>query len=129
MIIKKVTPLFTGVVVTAKKLVQDKRTEGGLILTNQMEGTINTFQTVIAVGRMCQDIKPGDIVKCNFKRYIRTKHVPGSIDPDTSVQHDNYSMFYEIPTVEINGEEYLFIQNNDIEYIAEVETDDGGLLQ
>lgn len=128
MIIKEVKPLFTGVVTTAKKLIQDRTTEGGLILTNQMEGTLNTFQTVVAVGTTVQGIKPGDVVKCNFKRYIRQKHVPGSIDND-NIQHDNFSFYYEIPTVDINGVEHLLIQNNDIEYVAIVETDDGGLLQ
>lgn len=128
MIIKEVKPLFTGVVTTAKKFVQDNKTEGGLFIANQIKGTLNTFQTVVAVGTTVQGVKPGDIVKCNFKRYIKQKHVPGSIDNDNTM-HDNYSYFYEIPTVDINGVEHLLIQNNDIEYVAIVETDDGGLLQ
>ena len=129
--IKKIRPLFTGVVTTARRYVGEIKTGGGLILdTTRMEGDLNYYQTVIAVGDMCKDIKEGDVVTLNFKRYAKAKHVPGAIDDATNTQMDKYSMTYEIPMVMINGQECLFMQNNDIEYIVEeYETDEGGLLQ
>ena len=127
--IKKVRPLFTGVVTTARKYVGETTTAGGLIVdTTKMEGTLNNYQIVTAVGTMVKDLKEGDIVKINYKRYAKAKHLPGAIEDN--IQSDNMSVVYEIPMINIAGEEYLFIQNNDIEYVVEdYELDEGGLLQ
>ena len=127
--IKKVRPLFTGVVTTARKYVGETTTAGGLIVdTTKMEGTLNNYQIVTAVGTMVKDLKEGDIVKINYKRYAKAKHLPGAIEDN--IQSDNMSVVYEIPMINISGEEYLFIQNNDIEYVVEdYELDEGGLLQ
>ena len=127
--IKKVRPLFTGVVTTARKYVGETTTAGGLIVdTTKMEGTLNNYQIVTAVGTMVKDLKEGDIVKINYKRYAKAKHIPGAIEDN--IQSDNMSVVYEIPMINIAGEEYLFIQNNDIEYVVEdYALDEGGLLQ
>ena len=125
--IKKVRPLFTGIVTTANKYVGDMKTAGGLIIDTTKMG-LNPFQTVIAVGKMCQDVKEGDVVKLNYKRYVKAKHVPGVIEDN--VQSDNMSAVYEIPMINVDGQECLFVQNNDVEYIVEdYEVDKGGLLQ
>lgn len=128
--IKGVRPLFTGVITTAKRIEGDMTTKGGLLIdTTRMEGSINPFQTVYAVGNTVHDVAPGEIVKINFKRYAKAKHVPGGIGDD-NIQHDNLSITYEIPYITINDTEYLFIQNNDIEYVVtDFDVDEGGLLQ
>ena len=130
--IKKIRPLFTGVVTTAKKYVGDQHADvNGLILdTRKMDGSLNPYQTVVAVGSMIKDLKEGDIVKINFKRYAKAMHTPGAIDEAENKQFDNLSLNYEIPMVVLDDQEYLFIQNNDIEYVVEeYEVDEGGLLQ
>lgn len=127
--IKKVRPLFTGIVTTAKTIVGEVRVGGGLILdTTKMEGTLNNYQTVVAVGSMVKDLKPGDIVYVNYKRYEVGVHVPGRIEDNK--QSDNLSSKVAVPRLFIDDQEYLFIQNNDIEYVVEdYEVDEGGLLQ
>lgn len=126
--IKAVRPLFTGVVTTANRLSENKTTEGGLLLTNKLAGTLNPFQIVVSVGDMVKDVKPGDIVMINFKRYAKAKHVPGGIEDN--VQSDNMSIVYEIPHIDIDGKEHLFLQSNDIEYVVtDYDVDDGGLLE
>lgn len=129
--IKKVRPLFTGVITTAKKYIGEQTTAGGLLLdTRKLEGGLNTFQTVVAVGTTVHDIKVGDVVKINFKRYALAKHTPGAIDAAENKQFDNMSWTYEIPMIVIDGEEHLLIQSNDIEYVIDdYEVDEGGLLQ
>ena len=129
--IKKVKPLFTGVITTAKKYVGDTMTDGGLILdTRRMSGSLNPFQTVVAVGNTVSGVKEGDIVKLSFKRYAIVKHTPGAIDEAENKQFDNMGYDYEIPVIKINDVEHLFMQNSDIEYIVEdYEVDEGGLLQ
>lgn len=128
--IKKVRPLFTGVITTANKYVGETTAPGGLLLdVTRMDGTLNIYQTVIAVGKMVTDVKPGEIVRLNYKRYAKAKHVPGQIEDN--VQSDNMSVVYEIPMVTVDGHDCLFVQNNDIEYVVEDYdgVDAGGLLQ
>ena len=130
--IKKVRPLFTGVITTAKKYVGDQSADvNGLILdTRKMDGSLNPYQTVISVGTMIHDVKEGDIVKINFKRYAKAKHTPGAIDEAENKQFDSLSMTYEIPMIIIDDQECLFLQNNDLEFVVEdYEVDEGGLLQ
>lgn len=128
--IKKVRPLFTGIVTTAKRYVGESVIGSGIIDTTKMDGMLNPYQTVISVGSMCKDIQEGNIVKLNFKRYAKAKHAPGAIDAAENKQFDNMSITYELPTIVINGEECLFMQSNDVEYIVEdYVVDEGGLLQ
>ena len=127
--ILEVKPMFTGVITTAKRYVGDMTTKGGLLLdTSKMEGTMNPFQTVIAAGDMVKDLKPGDIVNINFKRYKKTVHAPGAIE--NNITSDNMSITYEIPMIELGDQEALFLQNSDIEFIVtKYKIDEGGLLQ
>lgn len=129
--IKKVRPLFTGIVTTSKRYVGEQKTAGGLLVdATKLDGGLNPYQTVIAVGGMCKDLKEGDVVKINFKRYAMAKHTPGAIDEAQNKQFDNLRWSYEIPMIVINGEECLFIQSNDVEYVVEdYEVDEGGLFQ
>lgn len=129
--IKKVRPLFTGIVTTATKYVGEVTTAGGLLLdTTRLSGSLNPYQTVIAVGDMCKDLQEGNIVKLNFKRYAKAKHVPGAIDEAENKQFDNMSITYEIPMINLDGQECLFLQSNDVEYVVtDYDVDEGGLLQ
>ena len=129
--IQKVRPLFTGIVTTAQKYVGEMTTKGGIILdTTRMSGSLNPFQRVVAVGNMVKDIAEGEVVKINFKRYAKAQHTPGAIDEAQNKQFDNMSITYEIPIIEIDGVQHLFLQANDIEYVVEKYTvDEGGLLQ
>lgn len=128
--IKAIRPLFTGVVTTAEVYRGEVTSSAGIIDTTRMEGSLNPYQTVVAVGGMCKDVAPGDIVKVNFKRYAMAKHTPGAIDEAQNRQFDSMSVTYEIPTVEVDGRKMLFLQSSDIEYVVtDYEVDEGGLLQ
>ena len=129
--IKKVRPLFTGIITTSKKYVGEVKTANGLLFDpTKLGGSLNPYQTVLSVGAMVKDVQPGDIVKINFKRYAKAKHTPGAIDEAENKQFDNMSITYEIPMIVIEDQECLFLQVNDIEYVVEdYEVDEGGLLQ
>ena len=131
-VIKKVRPLFTGVITTAKKYVGTQAAKkGGLILdTRKMDGSLNPYQTVVSVGGTVRDVKEGDIVKINFSRYQVVKHVPGAIDEAENKQFMNQNWDVEVPIIVIEDVEYLFLQDRDIEYVVtDYEVDEGGLLQ
>ena len=127
--------MFTGVVTTANRYVgnQFADKDGLIIDTRKLAGNLNPYQRVIAAGPMCGGVKPGDIVRINFSRYTVAKHVPGKIEDKLGggrVQHDEYSADVEVPYIEINGQNCLYLQNNDLEYIVtKYEVDEGGLLE
>lgn len=130
--VKAVRPLFTGVITTARRYVGEQTAKkGGLIIdTRKLDGSMNPYQTVYAVGGTVRDVKPGDVIKINFSRFAKAKHTPGAIDEAENVQSDNLGWTYEIPLIIIDDIEYLFIQDRDIEYvITDYEVDEGGLLQ
>jgi len=130
--IKKVRPLFTGVITTAKTYVGDQHAKVGSVIidTRKMDGSLNPYQTVIAVGTTVRDIKEGDVVKINTKRYQVVEHVPGAVDEEQNKQTTSMAWNVEVPMIVINDQQYLFLQNNDIEYVVEeYEVDEGGLLQ
>lgn len=130
--IKKVRPLFTGVITTARKYVgQQYASEGSVIIdTRKLDGTLNPYQIVYSVGGTVRDVKEGDVVKINFSRYALAQHRPGKVDAAENVQSDDLKWAYEIPKITIDGIDYLFIQDRDIDYIVEdYEVDEGGLLQ
>ena len=131
-VIKKIRPLFTGVIVTAKKYVGEQAVKKGSLIidTRRLDGSLNPFQTVVSVGSTVRDVKEGDVVKINFSRYAIAQHRPGKIDAADNVQTDDLNWAYEIPKIEIEGIDYLFIQDRDLEYVVEeYEVDEGGLLQ
>ena len=128
--IKKIRPLFTGVVTTAMTYKSDQlTTEGGLVYdATKMKGGLNIYQRVVSVGTMVKDVKEGDIVRLNYKRYAVPIQKKGAIEDN--VQHSDLVFTYQIPKVTLDGIDYLFLQNNDIEFVVdEFEVDDGGLLE
>ena len=127
--IKKVRPMFTAVVTTARQFVDDSETQGGLFNPFASAGGINYFQTVVAVGSTVAGVKEGDIVKLNFKRYAVAEQKPSGID-DNNVEKHKAVFTYYIPEIDIDGQRCLFLQNNDIEcVVTEYEVDESGLLQ
>ena len=132
--IQEIKPLFTGVVTTAHRYVGDQhdRTAGGLIIdTRKLDGMLNPYQWVISVGDMVTDVKPGDIVKLNFKRYKMVNHPRGSVEENVETD-DNMNVSYSIPSIELDGRgECLMVQNNDIDFVVTKYSgvEGGGLLQ
>ena len=124
--------MFTGVITTAKRYVGEQSVKKGSVIidTRKLDGSMNPYQTVIAVGNTVHNLKEGDVVKVNFSRFALPKHTPGAIDEAQNLQSDNLSITYEIPMIVINDQECLYLQDRDVEYVVEeYEVDEGGLLQ
>lgn len=127
--IKEVKPLFTGIITTAHVYSEDVQSSAGIYLADKLAGTMNQYQWVKAVGPMVTGIEKGNIVHINFKRYFKPKHVPGTLE--NNVITDRIEGTYEIPSIEIDGRQYLFLQNNDIDYVVSDYDlqNDGGLIE
>lgn len=115
--IKSIKPLFTSLITTMDKYDHDKTTEGGLIDGSKQQGSLKEYQKVIAVGDSVRNISVGDLVCVNPARFAVKKHKEGSLKD--GVITDNPVVTYNFDVVEMNGIQYLLLQDRDIEFIID----------
>ena len=115
--IKKIKPLFTALVTTMNKYIEDAVTEGGLIDTTKIAGTVMWYQEVLAVGDSVRNIKVGDMVSINPKRFRVMKHREGTLKD--GIISDNTVDGYNFDTIELDGKECLMLQDRDIDFVIE----------
>lgn len=113
MIPTKIKPMFNHIVVTMEKETEDRKI-GDIIDVTHKEGTVKDIQTVVCCGDTVKEIIPGDKVKINPTRYIRTKHKLS--DELTSA---DLQVKVEFPIVNVGGIDYLFLFDSDVDYIVE----------
>jgi co-chaperonin GroES (HSP10) len=112
--VKAIKPLFNSIITTADKYEEDA-TKNGIIDASKQQGTLKENQMVISVGSAVRDINVGDIVNINPIRYAVKKYDKDSIRQD--VAGGNPIVGYQFDFVEINGEEYMHLQDRDINYV------------
>ena len=117
-IIKKIKPLFNSLVTTCNKHETVTLGNSNLVDTTK-SGSIKEYQTVVAVGPSVRGVDVGDVVFINPKRYAVKKHQEGSLKD--GVITDNPIIGYNFNIIEIDGVPHMYIQDNDIEYVAEGE--------
>lgn len=119
MIIKKIKPMFTGIVTTMHMMEEKDAMVGtlGLIDTSKMKQTIKEFQKVVAIGTNSAGIKEGDLVAINPARFAKMKHQEGSLKD--GVITDNMVETFEFDIIEINNKPHLLLDTRDIKYIIE----------
>lgn len=109
--IKKITPRFNYVVTTA-----DRGSNGKIITLGLDHGGLHPIQRVVAKGSFVkdEDIKVGDVVRLDLTQYGKTKYEEGSIKDN--MQNMNPIVEYNVPTIKLDGKEYLFLRDNAIMY-------------
>lgn len=115
--IKKIKPMFTGLVTTMDKYEDYHMTAGGVIDGTKVVGAIKEFQTVIAVGNQVRDIKVGDVVCVNPTRFSVMEHKAGSLK--NGVIGDNKRIGYKFDVITLDDKDCLLLQDRDIDYIVE----------
>lgn len=118
-IIKSVKPLFNGIITTMSRYPVNMTVKNTKLLDATKSGAVKEYQKVVAVGPMVRGIEVGDTVFINPKRYAVMKHKEGTLQD--GVIKDNPVIGYNFDIIEIDGVEHLFLQDNDIKYVAEVE--------
>lgn len=122
--IHEIKPLFNQVV-TTMKFYGDNVKVGNLIDATKIN-RVKEYQTVIAVGPLVQEkgnIKPGDVVIINPKRYGSMNHRFGLKNAD-NVEKDNMCMTFDIPHFTVydanhkKGRDVLLIGDNDIQCVV-----------
>lgn len=117
--IKKVKPMFNGLITTMNKYGSDVMVGDSSLIDTSKANTVKEYQTVVAIGPMVRGIEVGDVVFINPKRYAVMKHKPGSLQD--GVIKDNPVIGYNFDVVEIDGVSHLYIQDSDVKFVAEIE--------
>ena len=113
--IKKIKPLFTAVVVTAKVYPADYK-EGSIL--SPKAGKLMEYQEVIAVGDSCRGIEVGNLVCIDLSSYADWKYKKNSIKSDME-ELTNEIIGYHVPQITIDGKKCLYLDIRDIKYIVE----------
>ena len=118
-IIKKIKPMFNGLITTMNRYEQDVKVKGTDLIDSSKSNAVKEYQTVVAVGPMVRGIEVGDTVFLNPNRYAAMKHKAGSLQD--GVIKDNPVIGYNFDIVEIEGVNHLYLQDSDIKFVAEIE--------
>lgn len=126
--IKKIKPMFTGIVTTANRFEEDEY-QGGLLRAKK--GDLKTWQTVVSVGDAVRGVNVGDKVEINIMNYAVRKYDKNSLQNDMD---NNKIIRFEFNWVELydekdNPHEHLLLTDRDILYVFEGEDVKGGCLQ
>lgn len=121
MVVKKIRPMFTKILVTMNKYESDQKA-GSLINTLKMAGTVKDYQTVIAVGNNSAGLKEGDVVVIDPTRYAVMKHEKGTLKD--GVIEDNPVIGYNFPVINVNGKDCMLLDTSDVSYVIEEYEDD-----
>ena len=111
--------MFNGIVTTLNKYPQDVKLEGTNLIDTTKSNKVKEYQTVVAVGPHVKGIEPGDVVFINPKRYEVRQHKEGSMQD--GVIKDNPVTGYKFEIIDINGVPHLYIFDNDVKFVAEIE--------
>lgn len=128
-VVKEIKPMFTNIVTTMNRYIETQYIPGTSIIdTSSVKGGIKEYQKVVAVGSSVRDIKVGDIVLIDPTRYGVRKHQEGTLKD--GVITDNPITTFNFNVVEMNGSQYLLLQDRDIQYvIADYEATDEDIEQ
>lgn len=110
--LKKIKPMFNNILTTMEKYEEDVMSMG--IITKK-QGGLKEYQKVVEVGSSVRDVKEGDLVCINPKRFAVRKHQDGSLKD--GVITDNPVTTYNFDVIELDGVQYLLLQDRDIDFI------------
>lgn len=113
-VLKKITPMFTSIV-TTMDMYSEVQYVGSIIDPTKTQRGISEYQKVLAVGSSVRDIKVGDMVCVDPKRFAVMKHREGTLK--NGIVTDNPVIKYNFDVVEIDGKPCLLLQDRDISFI------------
>jgi len=112
--LKKIIPTFNHVL-TTKDVYENDVTQNGVVISTK--GTVKDYQRVIAVGPTVKNCKPGDVIMIDPMRYAKMKHQSGSLKD--GVVTDNPVVAYNIPLINIDGKDCMYIYDSDIQFVID----------
>lgn len=124
--LKKITPVFTSVLVSFDKYeAPEKVGDSDIIDPAKAKIMVKEHQTVLAVGNMVRTVKPGDKIAINPMKYAKFKQVRQNSLRDDVQQYQKEIVGFDFPTIEIDGKELMLLDERDILYIVDEDFEDG----
>lgn len=111
--VKDIRPVYTRLITTADRY-EETQTNGVLIDVKKMEGRYKEYQRVVRVGSSVREVKEGDVVLIDPSRYMKRKFDDNSLRNDFV---ENPIVEINIPTVQMDDEDYFMIEERDIAYV------------
>lgn len=119
--IKKLKPLYTGIITTANRYTQDS-TSGLIIDSKKLAGNIKEYQTVLEIGSSVREVKVGDTVLLDFSHYlVKDKSRPENDENSIRSEFLQPTYHLELPVIEMDNNEVLTLQEKDVAFIADIE--------
>ena len=112
--LKKIRPMFTGIVTTANKW--EERDFEPKELVYKSLGQLKDYQTVLSVGSSVREVKEGDVVMVSFERFAVKKYPTSSIKSEMDIQK---TVSYDIPGYVVDGKEVLLLDERDVVMVLE----------
>lgn len=112
--IKEVVPPHTMILVTADTYSESECISDTGMIENDLVGTLKEVQTVLAVGPSVKDIKVGDLVYLDFRKYERRKFSKDDTKSDMPDEYENPIISYEIPMFEVNDSPCLLVDSYNV---------------
>lgn len=109
--------MFNQVICTMEKYSDEEIKTGSIIDVHKVNNPIKEYQKVVCVGPMVRNIKEGDLVMINPKRYSRMKHQEGSLKD--GIVTDNPVISYNFNVIKLNNIDYLLLTDQDIDFVIE----------
>lgn len=106
--------------ITTMDRYEQDQTKNGLVDISKKAGTVKEYQKVIAIGPMVRNIEVGDTVFIDPSAYGRPVHKEDE-NSVAGLTKTHVEMTYDLPVINMNGVDYLFISDRDIEFVADVE--------
>lgn len=118
LILKDIQPLNTQILTTAERYTEDGLAQNGLILdVKKTAGSYKLYQTVLSVGPMVRQLKPGDVIAINPIQYIKPEHPEDEDSVRGVVKVRNTYTKIELPILMVDGEERMLLQERDADFI------------
>ena len=112
--VKDIKPIFTRIITTAEKYENDNTINGVLFDVNRQAGRYKEYQKVVKVGNAVREVKVGDTVLIDPSKYMQRKFSDNSLRNDFV---ENPIVEINIPTVQMNDEDFFMINESDVAYI------------
>ena len=111
-VLKKVTPIFNGILTTSDVYTIEDCTYNGIV-DSEFVGKVKQIQKVIAIGAQVRSVSVGDLVYINFDKYTTPVQTKDSLKESMDEYYNSVKQ-YNIPSVIVDGKELLSIFDTDL---------------